>query len=121
MRTGATRRQFLRLVAAVYLYSMRVRLDQLWDDGKSRDGRERYMAGSTLVGHLFIEQKDGERYALLSRNDGLREERVEALPRLWGPTIVSMRGPEFRLRGVQKQNGRLVHQEWLCCVLGRQG
>jgi hypothetical protein len=99
---------------------MRVRLDQLWEDGKSRDGRERYMAGNTLVGHLFIEQKDSERYALFSQNDGLREERVEALPRLWNPAIVSMRGPEFRLRGVQKQNGRLVHQEWLCYALVQQ-
>lgn len=103
------------------MYSMRVRLDQLWNDGVSRNGRERYMAGNALDGHLFIEQKDGERYALFSRNDGLREERVEVLPRLWNPTIVSMRGPEFRLRGVQKQNGRLVHQEWLCYALGRQG
>lgn len=105
----------------MYSYWIRIRLDQLWNDGVTRDGRERYMAGNALDGHLFIEQKDGVSYALFSRNDGLREERIAVLPRLWNPTIVSMRGPEFRLRGVQKQNGRLVHQEWLCYVLGRQG
>jgi hypothetical protein len=100
---------------------MRVRVDQLWQDGVSRDSRERYMAGNALEGHLFIEQKYGERFALFSKDDGLRKERVEVLARLWSPAIVSMRGPEFRLRGVQKQNGRLVHQELLCYVLGRQG
>lgn len=79
------------------------------------------MSGTALTGHLFVEHKDGERFALLSENDGLRDGRVEMLPRLWNPTLVNMRGTEFRLRGVQKQNGRLVHQEWLCYVLGRQG
>jgi len=77
------------------------------------------MSGTALPGYMFVEHKNGERVPLLSENDGLRDGRVEMLPRLWHHKFVNMRGTEFRLRGVQKQSGRLVHQEWLCYVLER--
>jgi hypothetical protein len=101
---------------AVYLYSMRVRVDQLWSQGLSRDGRERHLADEGVIGYLFIEDKDGERFASLVAT-WPATPRKEILPRLWSPVLTSAGCKTLLIRGVQRDGGRLYHQVWECRVL----
>jgi hypothetical protein len=105
----------------MYSVGMRVRIEQLWKDGRQRDGRERSMTREAVIGFLFVESQEGERFATVAQADEGASTRVELLPRLWSPTVLKMNGTSFLLRGFQRDGGRLCHQEWECWVLNRQG
>lgn len=100
---------------------MRVRVEQTWKDGVPRDSRERYLSYEVAEGHLTLEGlAQGERFAALMKGDRFSKTREELLPRLWSPQLVSIQGNRLVLRGVQRNSGRLCHQEWSCEVLRQE-
>lgn len=99
---------------------MRVRVTQLWREGRQIDGRELVLGDCGVAGTLRIEAKDGERLARLTDDPLYPAKPRDLVPKLWAPAIVKLDGKAFRLRGVQKVGGRLFHQEWDCYLLSRQ-
>lgn len=99
---------------------MRVRVTQLWREGRQIDSRELLMSDCGVVGFLRIDAKDGERLARLTDAPLYPAKPRDLVPKLWGPAIVKLDGKVFKLRGVQKVDGRLFHQEWDCYLMNRQ-
>jgi hypothetical protein len=106
----------------VWMYSiiMRVRVYQAWRDGKAIDARMRSLTEQPCAGYLLVESQDGERFACLIDEPYGQQPRKELLPRLWAPVLVKISSGEVILRGVQKDHGRLCHQEWRCYVTSSQ-
>lgn len=108
-------------MCAVYIYSIRVRVVQWWEDGRKLDRRASAMQPDrSVTGHRVINTVDGTQYAAVEASVAAVPAPDELLPRLWVPTVVSCRLGRLTLRGVQRQGGRVCQQEWECVILNRQ-